>query len=124
MTNYKEQMQNNIQYMTEEQIKLICEIINIFAKGYVTKWEILKLSTEDTTGIDSAIPLDYVRRIEEILPQFKTMYHVYDYQVNNYGEMSNVCERLIEKLQSTFKEDTVKRYQRIDAINESNKSNN
>ena len=41
---------------------------------------------------------------EEILPSFKTMYHIYDYRTETFGEFCHVGEKAIENLHKIFNE--------------------
>ena len=43
--------------------------------------------------VDSAIPLEYSRRIQEIYPEFNGMAHGYDYNNQSFGEMINIVEK-------------------------------
>ena len=103
MKTKKEELTSLLEYMTEEQCESINDLIRVLSNGMPSKGDFMKLafSKEDNGKIDSAVPIDYVRSIQEIHPNFKTMHHAYSY-VNGYGEMVNVSERLIEELIKKF----------------------
>jgi len=103
MNTKKEELASLLEYMTEEQCETINDLIKVLSNGMPSKGDFMKLafSTKDNGKIDSALPIDYVRSIQEIHPNFKPMHHAYSY-VNSYGEMVNVSEKLIEKLVETF----------------------
>ena len=69
------------------------------------KRELMKIVgyTEEQQGkIDTAIPIDYARKVEELLPCFNGHNHVYDYTKKSFGEMFNVIEAFGEKVISIF----------------------
>ncbi len=84
-------------YLTEEQMKLLIDLIHTFATPFVSKRDIQKVAKMEGS-IDSALPNDYVSRIKEIHPNFNTFYHVYDYRNETYGEMTNVAEELVNRI--------------------------
>jgi hypothetical protein len=102
-TSNLEKLKNDIKYLNEEQAEFIGKMINTFAKGMVSKRDILELAHEDNSSIDTAIPLNYGRSIKEIHPNFNTMFHVYSYQENTFGEMENIAESVLLKLSKLFK---------------------
>ena len=89
--------------LDEKQVKFMENVVHTFCVP-VGKGDIMKMAFENTNGIDSAIPIDYVRNIQEIHPNFKTMFHAYSYQEARYGEMVNVAEQFIIKLNQTLRE--------------------
>ena len=103
MNTKKEELASLLEYMTEEQCEAINDLIKVLSNGMPSKGDFMKLafSKEDNGKIDSAVPIDYVRSIQEIHPNFKTMHHAYSY-VNGYGEMVNVSEKLVEMLVEKF----------------------
>lgn len=99
-----EKLIDNTEYMSEKQAKLMNNVIRAFTNRFYTIGDILKIATGGTDGsIDTAIPLNYQRRIEDIHPNFKSHFHVYDYRTNKYGEMMNVAEEFVSKIHNTFK---------------------
>jgi|14_taG_2_1085336.scaffolds.fasta_scaffold15216_4 hypothetical protein len=103
MKTKAEILQRYIEYMTEEQAETLLDVVRMFGNKFITKGDMMKfaLSEEENNKTDSAIPVDYVRAIQEIHPNFSTMHHAYSY-ANGHGEMINVSEKLIEKLIEKF----------------------
>ena len=97
-------LEQTIEYLSDEQKKFILELINTFSNGgYVTKGDICKLVFDEKTNgkIDTAIPMDYVNRLKELNKNFATQHHVFSY-IDSYGELINVSEKLVEKLTEIF----------------------
>ncbi len=104
MSKIKDRFISYAEYLSEEQMTFILELINTSCKTMVCKRNLMELAYTDDERrrIDSAMPIDYVRTIEEILPSFKTYNHVYNYNDDVRG-IENVNERIISKLINLFK---------------------
>ena len=104
MSKIKDRFISCAEYLSEEQMTFILELINTSCKTIVCKRNLMKLAYTDDERrrIDSAMPIDYVKTIEEILPSFKTYNHVYNYNDDVRG-IENVNERIISKLINLFK---------------------
>lgn len=98
MKTNKEKLVSYIDLLDEDKCELVRKMLRTFSNSYFTKEDLMKLVGEDTNGVDNALPHDYVQRIQEIHPNFKSMFHSYDYRTNTYGEMLNVAENFILKL--------------------------
>jgi hypothetical protein len=101
----KQQLQENINsYLSlysEEQLQFIFNLISLYANGMVGKGEIMNLvyAEEERRKIDSALPQDYVNRIQEILPSFDTFFHVFNYnEPHTFGAMDNILEAMHHKM--------------------------
>lgn len=106
MTQKKELLLNHVDNMTAEQVELLYGVVFMLHDNNVCKGELMKLAytKEQLNSIDSALPHDYVMRIQELIPTFKTWSHCYNYnEPNHHGCMDNVCEALIKRLESVFK---------------------
>ncbi len=101
MTN-KKVLIDTLEYLNEEQSGLLLEIINTFSNRILSKRDLMKISDSDQSGVDSALPMNYTNAIQDIHPNFKTMFHVYDYTTNTYGELKNVAEAFVLKLNEVF----------------------
>ena len=103
MTN-KKRLIELIDYLSEEQAGIFYDTINLFSNRYVGKGDLLKLCTtsKERNRIDTAIPLERVRQIEEVYPNFKTFFHVYNYNNESEDRMTNVCEMLVLHLIKTL----------------------
>ena len=98
----KENLINTLEYLNEEQSELLLEIINTFSSPILSKSDLMKISDSDKGSVDSALPMNYTNAIQEIHPNFKTMFHVYDYNTETYGELKNVAEAFVLKLNEVF----------------------
>ena len=95
------ELQTYLHYLNSEQKEYLLLIIKTFTKGMVGTRDLIKLSDIDGDKVDTALPIDYVRRIEEILPDFKTYYNCINYE-SGWGKMDNIAEAIILKLHKTF----------------------
>ena len=91
---------------TNEKRKELIELINVidtksidFLHGFLSmanrgcdKRELLKFFSPDTDGnkVDTAFPVDYLRRIEEIYPDANNGDYIFDYNRNGFGELINI----------------------------------
>lgn len=91
--------------ITPEQAKYIYEILSLAQdRLFGNKNHLLKLSGIEKDGkIDTAIPIDYVRKVEELNPGFNPQYHVYDYRTATFGQFLNVAETFVQKLIEVFR---------------------
>lgn len=98
----KQDLLSIIDYMSEEQIDFVLKLTNL--GSFPNKVDILKLSGFDTSKTyDTATPIDYLRRIEEIYPNIKDANLIYDYSKNSWGEMTNINDMFASKIIETFK---------------------
>lgn len=102
MKTKKAYLKDYVEYMSEEQAAFMLKVVRAFSNTYITKGQNLELTTPNTNGIDTAIPLQYADRIKEIHPNFSTMFHVYDYRTATFGEMLNVAEAFVLEMQSVM----------------------
>ena len=94
-----DKLKSTIDYLSEDQSKYLRAMLNVFCLSNINKLDVLNLATNsDTNKIDTAIPLDYQRSIENILPSFASRFNVFDYRTNGCGEMLNVAELFVTKL--------------------------
>jgi hypothetical protein len=92
-----------IDSMTDEQLEFMSKFIEMLSSPMFGKGEMMELIGVRGSGqVDSAIPLDYQRRIEELHPNFKSMFHCYDYRTASMGEMMNVAEAVMLKASEIF----------------------
>lgn len=98
----KERIQDYLNFLNEEQVSLLHDILD-YALNRDFK-RLLKICDidRDKDTIDTATPIDYARRIEEIYPNFKLGRHVYDYRTEMFGEMLNLNDAFMEHLLSVF----------------------
>jgi len=91
---------------TIEKRKELIELINAiddnsidFLHGFLSlpgrgsdKRDLLKFFSPDmdTNKVDTAFPVDYMRRIEEIYPDANNGEYIFDYNRNGFGELINI----------------------------------
>jgi hypothetical protein len=98
----KDKLIGAMEYMSEEQMDFVLRLTNL--GSYPTKVDLLKLSGFDTSKTyDTATPIDYLRRIEEIYPNIKDANLIFDYSKNSWGEMTNVNDMLVREMIYIFK---------------------
>jgi len=103
MKNAKQTLKENIDFLTDEQADFLNSFLEMTSnKMSCNKSNVAKLAGIRNGSFDTALPLDYVRAIQDINPNFNTMFHVYDYSENTYGELANVAEKLILKAVELF----------------------
>lgn len=63
------------------------------------KRELLKFFAPDTDGnkVDTAFPVDYLRRIEEIYPDANNGDYIFDYNKNCFGKLININNIIAER---------------------------
>jgi hypothetical protein len=84
-----------------EQLNFLHELIKTFSTDHLSKGDMMKfIRTPEHDGkCDSALPIDYVRAIHELLPSFNPVFYCYDYSgKNSYGEMLNLAEAITTKM--------------------------
>ena len=94
-----------LELYSQEQLDLIEKLIKIYSQGCIGKGTIMDLvyTREQRNKIDSALPRNYVNKIQELLPSFNTFSHVYNYNnPNSFGAMDNIFEALHIKLQTVL----------------------
>lgn len=96
-----EELKRNIEYLDNDQAKVLNDIIKVFSSTYIDKDQVFKIADCDTTKIDTALPIDYVRAIQELYPDFNTGYYGFDYS-SGHGRLLNMAEKFIQKLHKTL----------------------
>ena len=106
MNDQKQRLMETLEYMNEDQCMVINKLINVVSSDYISKGDLMKLAYKDnTTGIDSALPIDYVRAIEKVQPTFRTYWHCYNYQRKTWAQLDNIAEEVLNTIHETFKND-------------------
>lgn len=108
METSKDKLLQTVQeHLNETECAFLYELINLIkSQGFLSKKDLASFAytKKETDKMDSALPCEYVKRIQEILPNFNTFYHMFDYNTQRaFGEMNHVGEKFIEKLIQTFK---------------------
>ena len=101
----KEKLFKTVECLTEEQAKVLNEFLDMISSQFLSKGDIANfvIDKKDSGKWDSATPINYVRAIQDVLPGFNPMFYVYDYRTQTYGEMLNIAEATIKKMNQTFK---------------------
>ena len=87
---------DSLEYLSENQLQYISDLLK--TKGYTTKTDLLKLSGFDMSKtFDTAYPIDYFRRIEEIFPKIQDGNLIYDYSEKSFGELVNVNDLFVKQ---------------------------
>tara|TARA_S200002703_G_scaffold3631_3_gene5180 strand:+ start:963 stop:1268 length:306 start_codon:yes stop_codon:yes gene_type:complete len=91
-------------WLNDSQKEAVIKLLNVLTSKYTSKGDLMELCNFPSGKVDSALPIDYVRRIQEINPEFKTHTHAMSYEGESYGHLVNVYERLFSELQSKLSE--------------------
>lgn len=104
----REHLSQHIENMTDEQIQFLGDLLN-FANypDYQLNIKLAGITEEEKRKIDSAIPCDYAKQIREIYPDFDKGRNVYDYNLNHYGSMLNLNNRIIENIKKVLNLNTL-----------------
>jgi len=103
-TMTKAHLIQHIEVMTTEQIEILGDLLN-FAQypDHATKLKLCGVTEEEDRKIDTATPNEYNKAIFEIYPDFYNGHNIYNYSVNNYGEMQNLNNRFVSNLRKVLK---------------------
>lgn len=85
---------------SDEQLDILELVIETYSAPFMGKGDLMKLvlTEEEYRKCDSALPINSVGMIRELIPGFKADTHVFDYSSKVLGEMRNLTEDLHEKL--------------------------
>lgn len=97
METNKKLIIDSLEYASEKQVKFILDIL---AMGkYSNKQDLMKLSKiEDSGKIDTAYPIDYYRRVEDVYPNINKANLIYDYTNSIYGELVNINDGIASRI--------------------------
>ena len=91
-----------IDFMNENQVDLVNDIIGVMGRGKLNKHSIVEFynsSVDDVdkiTNYDTSFPIDYLRHIEDIYPNAKEGNYIYDYTNNTMGELVNINDLFLK----------------------------
>ena len=85
---------------SDEQLDILELVMETYSAPFMGKGDLMKLvlTEEEYKKCDSALPMDYVKSIKEVLPNFNSNINTFDYSKNSFGEIRNLTEDLHEKL--------------------------
>jgi hypothetical protein len=100
----KENLLQHIEAMQPEQIEFLGNLLN-FAQypDYQLNIKLSGLTEEENRKIDSATPHEYNKAITEIYPDFINGRNVFNYNKNNFGEMLNLNNLIIQNIKTVLK---------------------
>ena len=80
-----------INAIDEKSINFLHGFLSLPGRGS-DKRELLKFFAPDMDGnkVDTAFPVGYMRRIEEIYPDANNGDYIFDYNKNHFGELINI----------------------------------
>lgn len=86
----------------EEALNFLELLLETYSSPIINKSNIMELVylEEERRKMDSALPHEYFKQIQEVLPSFKTFGYVFDYNTNSFGEIRNILEDLHINLQT------------------------
>lgn len=99
----KKHLLQHIEQMTDYQIQFLGDLLN-FANypDYRMSIKLSGLTEEENRKIDSATPHEYNKAIAEIYPDFINGRNVFNYNKNNFGEMLNLNNLIIENIKKVL----------------------
>jgi hypothetical protein len=97
----KARLRQTIDLLNDEQSAYVDKLINVLA-GSPHKGQLMGLAYEETSGIDSALPMGTDKAIQDMGLEFNTMMNVMNYQKVSHGRVENLGEQIIMKLYKTL----------------------
>jgi hypothetical protein len=94
-------LQQHIEQMSEEQMQFLSDLLNFASyPDYQMTIKISGLTEQENRKIDSATPNEYNKAISEIYPDFNNGRNVFNYNNNNFGEMLNLNNLIIQNIKT------------------------
>ena len=87
----------HIKHMTDEQQEVLVKFLDTVRSDVMSKGDLMQL-LDNREKIDSAMPIDYVRKVQELVPSFETWAHGYSYINNSFGQVINIPQELLLQL--------------------------
>lgn len=92
-----ERLRENIEYLTEEQAKMLNDILEL--RSTSSKKDLLKVGGYDTSKTyDTAYPIGVANHIKQVYPRFYDGCYIYDYSQERHGELANVNDMIVNRL--------------------------
>lgn len=91
------------EHMTEDQCSYLYKLVATFSFGYWSKSELIQL-TDLGPNFDTALPQSLCDSMRELNPNFQTWANVFDYNDKSFGELKNICELFVIKLNNVLYE--------------------
>lgn len=95
----------HLDYLTDEQLEFVADIVVLFDLEYVNKSTLMQLAKVPLTSgkVDTAYPIEYYRRIEQVYPNVNKGNLIYDYRTNSYGELVNINDLIVQRILNIMK---------------------
>ncbi len=104
MKQKKEYLKEYIDILDNDKIEFLYSLFHLYQ--FDDKDKIINLFDSDkvidTNKVDSAYPIDYYRRIEEIYPDLKNGWYIFDYTKENFGSLVNLNNVIAKKILCFF----------------------
>lgn len=104
MEQKKEYLKEYIDILNDDEIEFLYSLFHL--SRFDTKKEIINLfdtdKVIDVKKVDSAYPIDYYRRIEEIYPDAKNGWYIFDYTKETFGSLTNINNLIAKKILCFF----------------------
>lgn len=101
--NTRKSIEMFLDVYSQEQLEYLELLMETCSMTYPSKIDLLDLAMdkEFKKKVDSALPNDYVKAIQEVLPSFSTVNHVYNYnEPTTHGAMLNISEAIVKQMVS------------------------
>lgn len=84
--------------MSDEQVRKVYSVLNL--SRYASKGDIIDVFCKDELdNYDSAYPIDYFRKVEDLYPDAKNGLYIYDYTNDRtFGRLVNVNNIIVDKI--------------------------
>ena len=86
----------HLEYMTEDQINLIYDIIQL--SNNCNKDDLVKFSKKEVGAYDTAYPSPYMDEIQKIYPRVREGSFIYDYTDAKFGELVNINNWIVNRI--------------------------
>ena len=96
MKTKKELIIEELEYCTDSKLELIYDLLNL--PYHCDKHELIKFSKSEVKNYDTATPIDYYRRVEEIYPEFSEGNMIYDYTTFSFGSFVNINNLVVKRI--------------------------
>lgn len=95
-----EKLNRFFEVMDKDQVDFVYTFLCKMSSHSLSKGSLMDLAYEGKHSgkIDTALPLTWVRRVQEVYPELKTQFHAFSYVNRSHGEVINVAEDLIIKI--------------------------
>ena len=98
----KERIAKYMHVLNDKQIELVYDILVM--PTYLDKNDLMSLANFDNNGkVDTAYPIDYYRKVEDVYPSISDANLIFDYNENTYGKMVNINDKIVNRILESVK---------------------